>query len=239
MGANGFTGPEAIAAAEKNAALLTARAGARDPSAIPSICRVSAALQYHAGLEGSDAGLALVLESLEFCLKLRGSEANVLEDLSRAINLVHSRQDLVESGHALLNHAHRMQQEYERTTNYCLKLASEQEKEIAEKWLPELRNAVLNAQRCLEDCKRVRGLVDEWWEQPAATAVDWVTVDGKNIAAWLNHNVLAFSACSSILNSGIPDRKSPNKYANGVFRSLLIFSVAYAAASWEDVSNLH
>lgn len=49
MGANGSTGPEAVAAAEKNAALLTARAGARDPSAIPSICRVSAALQYPAG----------------------------------------------------------------------------------------------------------------------------------------------------------------------------------------------
>lgn len=29
--------------------------------------------------------------------------------------------------------------------------------------------------------------VDEWWEQPAATAVDWVTVDGQNVAAWLNH----------------------------------------------------
>jgi hypothetical protein len=49
MGSNGSTGPEAVAAAEKNAALLTARAGARDPSAIPSICRVSAALQYPAG----------------------------------------------------------------------------------------------------------------------------------------------------------------------------------------------
>lgn len=49
MGANGSTGPEAVAAAEKNAALLTARAGARDPSAIPSICRISAALQYPAG----------------------------------------------------------------------------------------------------------------------------------------------------------------------------------------------
>ncbi|CAH1433315.1 unnamed protein product [Lactuca virosa] len=51
-----------------NAALLTAR----DPSAIPSICRVSAALQYPAGFEGSDTGLASVLESMEFCLKLRG-----------------------------------------------------------------------------------------------------------------------------------------------------------------------
>lgn len=49
MGGNGSTGTEAIAAAEKNAAVLTARAGARDPSAIPSICRISAALQYPAG----------------------------------------------------------------------------------------------------------------------------------------------------------------------------------------------
>ena len=49
MGANGSTGPEAAATAEKNAAILTAKAGARDPSAIPSICRVSAALQYPAG----------------------------------------------------------------------------------------------------------------------------------------------------------------------------------------------
>ena len=49
MGANGSTGPEAFASAEKNAALLTARAGARDPSAISSIYRISAALQYPAG----------------------------------------------------------------------------------------------------------------------------------------------------------------------------------------------
>lgn len=69
---------------------------------------------WHAGLEGSDAALASVLESLEFCLKLRGSEASVLEDLAKAINLVHTRQDLVESGHVLLNHAYRAQQEYDR-----------------------------------------------------------------------------------------------------------------------------
>ncbi|WCJ25526.1 AUGMIN subunit 5 [Euphorbia peplus] len=194
MGSSGSTGLEAIAAAEKNASLLTARAGARDPSAIPSICRVSAALQYPAGLEGSDAGLASVLESLEFCLKLRGSEANVLEDLAKAINLVHVRQDLVESGHALLNHAYRSQQEYERTTNYCLSLASEQEKIVTEKWLPELKKAVLNAQKCLEDCNYVRGLLEEWWDQPASTIVDWVTVDGQNVAAWHNHvkQLLAF-----------------------------------------------
>ncbi|XP_039029769.1 AUGMIN subunit 5-like isoform X2 [Hibiscus syriacus] len=192
VGANGSTGPEAVAAAEKNAALLTARAGARDPSAIPSICRVSAALQYPA--DGSDAGLASVLESLEFCLKLRGSEASVLEELAKAINLVHIRQDLVESGHSLLNHAYCAQQEYARTTNYCLNLAAEQDKIVAEKWLPELRSAVLNAQKFLEDCKYVRGLLDEWWEQPASTVVDWVTVDRQNVGAWHSHvkQLLAF-----------------------------------------------
>lgn len=49
MGASGSSGQEAVANAEINAAILTARAGARDPSAVPSICRVSAALQYPAG----------------------------------------------------------------------------------------------------------------------------------------------------------------------------------------------
>lgn len=49
MGASGSTGPEALAAVEKMAALLTARAGARDPSAIPSICRISAALNCPSG----------------------------------------------------------------------------------------------------------------------------------------------------------------------------------------------
>ncbi|KAK7340700.1 hypothetical protein VNO77_21410 [Canavalia gladiata] len=194
MGASGPPGQEAVANAEINAAILTARAGARDPSAIPSICRVSAALQYPAGLEGSDAGLASVLESLEFCLKLRGSEASVLEDLLKAINLVHIRRDLVQSGHALLNHAYCVQQEYERTTSFSLNLAAEQEKTIMEKWLPELKTAVLNAQQSLEDCKYVGGLLDEWWEQPASTVVDWVTVDGQNVAAWHNHvkQLLAF-----------------------------------------------
>ncbi|KAL4568585.1 hypothetical protein LXL04_024200 [Taraxacum kok-saghyz] len=175
---------------EKTAALLTARAGARDPSAIPSICRVSAALQYPTGLEGSDAGLASVLESMEFCLKLRGSEACVLEDLGKAINLVHIRRDLVESGHGLLNHAYHNQQDYERTTSYCLELASEQEKTIMEKWLPELRNGVVNAHKSLDDCKYVSGLLEEWWEQPGSSVVDWVTVDGQNVAAWNNHGFI-------------------------------------------------
>ncbi|XP_021739387.1 AUGMIN subunit 5-like isoform X1 [Chenopodium quinoa] len=191
MGSSGSTGPEALAAAEKNAALLTARAGARDPSAIPSICRISAALHYPSG---SDDGLASVLKAVEFSLKLRGSEACVLEDLAKAINLVHSRRDLVESGRTVLNHAHHAQQEYERTTRYCLSLASEQERTVTDEWLPELRNAVINAQKSLEDCKYVKGLLDEWWEQPASTVVDWVTVDGQNVGAWLNHvkQLLAF-----------------------------------------------
>jgi len=60
-------------------------------------------------LEGLDAGLASILESLEFCLKLRGSKASVLEDLLKAINLVHIRQDLVQSGHAYF-----VQRDYER-----------------------------------------------------------------------------------------------------------------------------
>ncbi|KAL7094617.1 hypothetical protein ACP275_11G115000 [Erythranthe tilingii] len=194
MSTNGSSGPEAVANAERTASVLTARAGARDPSAIPSICRISAVLQYPAGLDGLDTGLASVLESMEFCLKLRGSEACVLEDLAKAINLVHVRRNLVESGHALLNHAHRAQQEYDRTTIYCLNLAAEQEKTVTEKWITELSNAILNAQKCLEDCKYVRGLLDEWWEQPAATVVDWVAVDGENVAVWQNHvkQLLAF-----------------------------------------------
>uniref|UniRef100_A0A0E0M0T1 AUGMIN subunit 5 n=1 Tax=Oryza punctata TaxID=4537 RepID=A0A0E0M0T1_ORYPU len=155
LGSNGATGSEAVAAAEKHAALLTARAGARDPSAVPSICRISTAL-------------------------------HILEDLSKAINLVHTRRNLVENDRVLLNRAHRAQQEYERVANYCLKLAGEQEKMVSERWLPELRSAVHEAQRCFEDCRRVRGLVDEWYEQPAATVVDWVTIDGQSVGAWIN-----------------------------------------------------
>ena len=62
MGSNGMTGSEALAAAEKHAALLTARAGARDPSAVPSICRISAALQYNFGMF-SGTGIAMCFGS--------------------------------------------------------------------------------------------------------------------------------------------------------------------------------
>ncbi|KAJ0732308.1 putative HAUS augmin-like complex subunit 5 [Helianthus annuus] len=109
---NSCTGPEQVSVTEKNADLLTARAGSGDPSAIPSICRVASALQYPAGSEGSEASLASVLESMEFCLKSRGSEASVLEELSKAINFVHTGRDLVESGRSLLDHAYHFQKEY-------------------------------------------------------------------------------------------------------------------------------
>lgn len=187
MGSNDSTGSESIASAEKNADLLTSRAGAGDPSAIPSVCRISAALQYSTGTGSLNSGLASVLESLDFCLKLRGSEASILEELSKAINLVNIRRNLVENNRVLLKHARRVQHGYDRTVNFCLKLAADQEKVVMERWLPELRNAVSNAQNCFVDCERVRGLVDEWWEQPAAMAVDWVTVDGQNVATWLSH----------------------------------------------------
>lgn len=79
-----------------------------------NITSMSYLLVMYIGLEGSDAALASVLESLEFCLKLRGSEASVLEDLAKAINLVYRQRDLVESGRALLNHAYGAHHEYER-----------------------------------------------------------------------------------------------------------------------------
>lgn len=59
MGSNDSTGSESVAAAEKNADLLTSRAGAGDPSAIPSVCRIFAALQYNTGKQ-----IAIILNVL-------------------------------------------------------------------------------------------------------------------------------------------------------------------------------
>lgn len=47
---NTASGAEAIAAAERSADLLTARAASGDPSAIPLICRISAATHYSSGI---------------------------------------------------------------------------------------------------------------------------------------------------------------------------------------------
>lgn len=49
IGASASAGSEAVAAAERHIDLLTARAGSRDPSAVPTICRISAALHYTPG----------------------------------------------------------------------------------------------------------------------------------------------------------------------------------------------
>lgn len=61
---------------------------------------------------------------MEFCIKLRGSEACILEDLEKAINLVHARRDLFESARALLDHAYRAQHEYDRYCNLILSLCA-------------------------------------------------------------------------------------------------------------------
>lgn len=149
LGANGATGAEAFAAAEKSATVLAARAGSRDPSSIPSISRISATLHHNSskftlrradcyccyllfllfcsfsltnllilppGTEGTDSALASVLDSLEFCLKPCGSEASILEDLAKAIDLAHTQRNLVDNGRVLLNRAHGVQQQYERYT---------------------------------------------------------------------------------------------------------------------------
>ncbi|CAK9189720.1 unnamed protein product [Sphagnum troendelagicum] len=187
MGASTSAGSEAVAVAERNADLITSRAGAGDPSAFPSILRIPAAAQYSSGSEGADVGLASVVDAMRFFLRPGGSPANLLEDLARAVNQVQTLRDLVGSGRSLLAIANSSRPEYERTAGACAEKAAEQEKIALEEWLPQLKVAVQEAQHCLEDCKRVRGLVDEWWEQPASTAVDWVTVDGQNVAAWLAH----------------------------------------------------
>lgn len=178
------SGAEAIAAAERNADLLTAKAASGDPSAIPSICRISAAM-HSSGVESGDLGLTQIVDSLRFFLRPGGTSANLVEDLAKAVNQVQTLKDLLKSGRGLLAAAGASIPEYERSVQQCAEKSAEQDKLALEVWLPELKSAVQEAQRCLEDCKRVRGLVDEWWEQPAATVVDWVSVDGQNVGAWL------------------------------------------------------
>uniref|UniRef100_A0A0E0P9G0 DSP-PTPase phosphatase fused to NAD+ Kinase domain-containing protein n=1 Tax=Oryza rufipogon TaxID=4529 RepID=A0A0E0P9G0_ORYRU len=97
-------------------------------------------------------------------------------DLSKAINLVQTRRNLVENDRVLLNPAHRAQQEYERTEK-CSSRGSD----------------VLRIANLLGVCKQVgssfhfqNGKVDEWHEQPAAIGVDWVTIDGQIVGAWIN-----------------------------------------------------
>ncbi|KAL2623647.1 hypothetical protein R1flu_003852 [Riccia fluitans] len=199
-GASNASGAEAKARIQNNAELLTARAGGGDPSAISSIKRISAALrrlsavaanqsgvQPGVGAERADSGLVAVVESLQAFFGHKVSSANLLEDLARAVNQMQLLRELVSSGRMLLAAANSSRPEYERNAAACAATAAEQEKIALEQWLPELKAAVQEAQKCLEYTKHVRGLVDEWWEQPASTAVDWVTVDGQNVGAWLAH----------------------------------------------------
>ncbi|GJW60858.1 augmin subunit 5-like protein [Tanacetum coccineum] len=37
-------------------------------------------------------------------------------------------------------------------------------------------NGVVNAQKSLDDCKYITGLLEEWWEQPASTVAAWKCV---------------------------------------------------------------
>ncbi|KAG0559122.1 hypothetical protein KC19_10G080700 [Ceratodon purpureus] len=186
-GANTNGGAEAVAVAERQADMLTLRAGSGDPSAVPTICRISAALKYPPGPEARDPGLALILDSMRFFLRPGCSPGTVLEDLTKTLNRVQTLRDVMGNGRGLIAAANASRPDYERTATQCTETSRKQEKVALEEWLPQLKLAVQDAQQCLEDCKRVRGLVDEWWEQPAATAVDWILVDGQNVAAWLAH----------------------------------------------------
>ncbi|XP_024396569.1 AUGMIN subunit 5 isoform X2 [Physcomitrium patens] len=184
-GAASNAGTQAIVAAERHADMLTAEAGIGDPSAVPTTCRISAALKHKS--ETADPGLASVLNSMRFFLRPGGSPGTALEDLAKTLNRVQTLRDLVGNGRELIAAADASTPKYERTATHCIAEAIKQEKVALEEWLPQLKLAVQDAQQCLEDCKRVRGLVEEWWEQPASTAVDWILVDGQNVAAWLAH----------------------------------------------------
>lgn len=50
-GANTNGRAEVVAFVERQADMLTLRAGSGDPSAVPTICRISAALKYPPGME--------------------------------------------------------------------------------------------------------------------------------------------------------------------------------------------
>lgn len=69
MMTNSASGAEAIAAAERNADLLTARAASGDPSAIPSICRIASATHYSAGKFEISLIAPFNVHSLDLCLK--------------------------------------------------------------------------------------------------------------------------------------------------------------------------
>ncbi|GJV72378.1 UNC93-like protein 3 [Tanacetum coccineum] len=54
-------------------------------------------------------------------------------------------------------------------------------------------NGVVNAQKSLDDCKYITGLLEEWWEQPASTVAAWKCVllscmtGSHDPYTWLKH----------------------------------------------------
>ncbi|EFJ26050.1 hypothetical protein SELMODRAFT_413459 [Selaginella moellendorffii] len=159
MGISSMLGPEAIAAAERNADMVAARAGAGDPSAMASICRIAAASQYSQGAEAQDAGMIAIVEALRFCLKPCSSPASLLENLARSINLVQTLRDLVGSGRALLTAANISRPDYEKTANACAETTREQELIALEEWLPT-RSSKRTSERVVGTVSRNRGGLD-------------------------------------------------------------------------------
>eukprot|EP00850_Spirogloea_muscicola_P004661 SM000020S06011 [mRNA] locus=s20:443207:447129:+ [translate_table: standard] len=73
-----------------------------------------------------------------------------------------------------------------REAAQCIRAIAEQEKEMEERWLPKMEAAMGMATSAQEKGQIVHAMVDDWWNQPAATVVDWVKVDGKDVCTWLN-----------------------------------------------------
>lgn len=66
-----------------------------------------------------------------------------------------------------------------RSVVLCAEKSAEEEKLALEVWLPELKSAVQEAQRCLEDCKRVRGLVSLFDVLHFRFKVEYIRVGGS------------------------------------------------------------
>lgn len=61
----------------------------------------------------------------------------------------------------------------------CAEKSAEEDKLALEVWLPELKSAVQEAQRCLEDCKRVRGLVSVFKLSYLRLKVEYMSGEGS------------------------------------------------------------
>ncbi|KAL8228484.1 hypothetical protein R6Q57_016068, partial [Mikania cordata] len=107
---------DAVAAVQKNVALFPTRAGARDClQFLPYDVFIQPfnilLLQYLYKTDSLKRKCICLRSPVFLCWICLG--ACVFEDLEKAIDLVHIKRNLAESGHALLNHANHAQQEYE------------------------------------------------------------------------------------------------------------------------------